>query len=738
MSSEKTTKDFSPQRTVNRAPQQPSYQMEYGNIGNALFQTNGYGSQIWGSMSAGQNGMNNSSPAQLQKEGDDENVQLKENTSPSKENKTGMPDQLKSGIESLSGISMDDVRVQYNSDKPKQLNALAYAQGEEIHVQSGQDKHLPHEAWHVVQQKQGRVNPTRQENQININDDTGLEKEADEMGGKALQFKSSFTDVPVDVSTGSSTAQLLITKDPKTLIFIITALEKEYKGKVSPLFIFKEALKIWRVNDQGRTLQQEIEFTIENFDQNDTLIELKKDLPNVIDTEDVDQLEGCVKAISSEVNSIQNNVPHYPHKLGATTNVYGETEKGIPSSDLTEKLANDLRDNLQEEEVWKFKKDKSQKEKNKFTAKGYMVGVAVCSEGTFAAYSGKNEPRNEARTKTFSSIARQKNLQVFNSIFNPDLTSFTSKVKTVHKAKVIESSDTQDENYSVVKQSGRNVETGKAELGTCAGAKLSKNFPIFMTEVYVAPKNSDNVSIRDNTGQHQHYNNQSRQVPSCLNCQFLIPYIQDENGDLSYIEAKEVDEALSKAKKQIAFQESYEKALQVVDEDSIVAEVMSKIQKGVLNQHRNEIDQQIRRLLKEKITEFNNAFFNNPESVLNVKLENLSKQLFKNQQYWEVYTKGLSEKRKQEKERQKKARIEEENRNIEKKRLEKEKAEAETETSESMLLTPQKKAVDENEVVKSSVFNSFSEMIVLIVVLVLLGTFFGMTLLSGKENKDQL
>src|SRR4051812_16037693 len=46
-----------------------------------------------------------------------------------KENGTGLPDNLKAGVEALSGYSMDDVRVHYNSDKPAQLNALAYAQG---------------------------------------------------------------------------------------------------------------------------------------------------------------------------------------------------------------------------------------------------------------------------------------------------------------------------------------------------------------------------------------------------------------------------------------------------------------------------------------------------------------------------------------------------------------------------------------------------------------------------------
>ena len=101
-----------------------------------------------------------------------------------------LPDNVKQGVESLSGISMDDVKVHYNSAKPAQLNAHAYAQGTDIHIASGQEKHLPHEAWHVVQQKQGRVQPTTMmKAKVPINDDQGLEKEADVMGARALQMK---------------------------------------------------------------------------------------------------------------------------------------------------------------------------------------------------------------------------------------------------------------------------------------------------------------------------------------------------------------------------------------------------------------------------------------------------------------------------------------------------------------------------------------------------------------------
>ncbi|HEY1651639.1 MAG TPA: DUF4157 domain-containing protein [Acidimicrobiales bacterium] len=98
----------------------------------------------------------------------------------------GLPDRLKSGIEDLSGISMDGVKVHYNSSKPAQLQAHAYAQGNDIFVAPGQEQHLAHEAWHVVQQAQGRVQPSMQMKAVApVNDNDGLEREADTMGRRA-------------------------------------------------------------------------------------------------------------------------------------------------------------------------------------------------------------------------------------------------------------------------------------------------------------------------------------------------------------------------------------------------------------------------------------------------------------------------------------------------------------------------------------------------------------------------
>ena len=106
-------------------------------------------------------------------EDDAEGVQMKSDTvCQQKPNNTGLPDNLKAGVESLSGFSMDDVKVHYK-------------QGTDIHVAPGQEMHLPHEAWHVVQQLAGRVEPTTEVGGMPVNDNIDLEHEADVMGARA-------------------------------------------------------------------------------------------------------------------------------------------------------------------------------------------------------------------------------------------------------------------------------------------------------------------------------------------------------------------------------------------------------------------------------------------------------------------------------------------------------------------------------------------------------------------------
>ena len=119
-------------------------------------------------------------------EDEEEGLQMKADTPmQQRPNNTGLPDNLKSGVESLSGFSMDDVKVHYNSSQPATVQALAYTQGTDIHVAPGQEQHLPHEAWHVTQQMAGRVEPTTEIGGKPINDSISLEHEADIMGARA-------------------------------------------------------------------------------------------------------------------------------------------------------------------------------------------------------------------------------------------------------------------------------------------------------------------------------------------------------------------------------------------------------------------------------------------------------------------------------------------------------------------------------------------------------------------------
>ncbi len=149
-------------------------------------------------------------------------------------NETGLPDNVKSGVEHLSGISLGDVKVHYNSPKPAQLQAHAYAQGTDIHVASGQEKHVPHEAWHVVQQKQGRVQANTQlKGNVPVNDDAGLETEADVMGAKAVaqgKMLSNITQTKTVFSSGvAQRAVIQLNKEEDAANINVNVAEEEHQ-----------------------------------------------------------------------------------------------------------------------------------------------------------------------------------------------------------------------------------------------------------------------------------------------------------------------------------------------------------------------------------------------------------------------------------------------------------------------------------------------------------------------------
>jgi hypothetical protein len=130
-------------------------------------------------------------------------------------NKTNIPDELLEKMQQLSGFDLSDVRVHYNSKKPLEVGALAYAEGENIYIAAGQEEHLEHELWHVIQQKQGKVSATTEVNGQKVNDESNLEGEADKMGKEVKQQKITPTKEleSKDASKESSGLQMMKAKE---------------------------------------------------------------------------------------------------------------------------------------------------------------------------------------------------------------------------------------------------------------------------------------------------------------------------------------------------------------------------------------------------------------------------------------------------------------------------------------------------------------------------------------------
>ncbi|MEM7102188.1 MAG: DUF4157 domain-containing protein [Bacteroidota bacterium] len=125
----------------------------------------------------------------------DNSVTQKKSSSP---NKTGLPDNVKSKMETSFKSDFSDVRIHTNSKSAGELNALAYTQGNEIHFAKGQydpstkigQSLIGHELAHVEQQRKGKVKPTTFADGIPVNDNHNLEKEADVKGKRAAEFKA--------------------------------------------------------------------------------------------------------------------------------------------------------------------------------------------------------------------------------------------------------------------------------------------------------------------------------------------------------------------------------------------------------------------------------------------------------------------------------------------------------------------------------------------------------------------
>ena len=109
-----------------------------------------------------------------------------------KANNTGLPGGLVNKMEKVFKTDMSHLDVRVNSKEPAKVDAIATAQGNRVDIAPGHynpntskgQSLIAHEAWHTIQQAQGRVKPTMQAKGKAINNDRGLEAEADRMGAR--------------------------------------------------------------------------------------------------------------------------------------------------------------------------------------------------------------------------------------------------------------------------------------------------------------------------------------------------------------------------------------------------------------------------------------------------------------------------------------------------------------------------------------------------------------------------
>ena len=137
-------------------------------------------------------------------------------------NMTGIPTQMKLDFERRSGLSFDDVRVHYNSDKPAKIGALAYTRAPQVFIAPRQELQLKHELGHVVQQKQGLVQPTKYIKGAAINDSTDMEKRANHIFSQPISHRAktyssqqSIIQCAIPQYSGLSVGASLIPTDKK-------------------------------------------------------------------------------------------------------------------------------------------------------------------------------------------------------------------------------------------------------------------------------------------------------------------------------------------------------------------------------------------------------------------------------------------------------------------------------------------------------------------------------------------
>ncbi len=128
------------------------------------------------------------------------NIGKKKDQKPETNTANHLPEELQAKMENSFGQDFSGVHIHTDSPSAENINAKAYTQGKDVHFAPGEynpsskegQELIGHELTHVVQQGQGKVGPGELHGKgMEINQDSGLEKEADEMGALAAAGKKA-------------------------------------------------------------------------------------------------------------------------------------------------------------------------------------------------------------------------------------------------------------------------------------------------------------------------------------------------------------------------------------------------------------------------------------------------------------------------------------------------------------------------------------------------------------------
>jgi Domain of unknown function (DUF4157) len=244
-------------------------------------------------------------------------------------NRTGLPDTLKAGLEERSGLSMDQVRVHYGSAEPAQLNAHAFTRGTDIHLAPGQERHLPHEAWHVVQQAQRRVRPTIDVHGVGVNDDPTLEREADTLG------QSSATDGANAHASGASEAVAETAAAPTQLYAADACVQRIINIKDGALKGLYKTKTTQPTKDLTAKIETAIGKTLK-IGWKKYVRELAGDRNETYKYDNTDEfLEALKDEYGRSSSNVRPNFPKSAYKLGAITREIqtGKDQSGLKPSE---------------------------------------------------------------------------------------------------------------------------------------------------------------------------------------------------------------------------------------------------------------------------------------------------------------------------------------------------------------------------------------------------------------------